>query len=128
MKTDERIFQKKNKHPRQSTGERAAVLKFMKLIDEILYYDVDATRQDIINDIIKLYKGIELSDIVAIFGSDLQEKEEARISTDWADINVAFTNRDAEKMKVVSSSNYQRICDANGGIEQMEKVEEESLR
>lgn len=57
-----------------------------------------------------------------------EEKEEARIATDWSQINIAFTNRDAEKMKVVSSSNYQRVCDANGGIKRLEQIETENLR
>lgn len=128
LKTDERIFEKKHKHPRQSTSERAAVLSFLSFIDDIFYYDLDATRQNIIDDIMRRYEGVKKKDIVAIFGSDLQEKEEARIATDWAEINIAFTNRDAEKMKVVSSSNYQRVCDANGGIKRLEEIETENLR
>ena len=127
LKTDERIRKKKNKSPRQSTGERAEALKCIKIVDDIIYYDVDATRQDIIDDIMSRYKDIEPKDIVAIFGSDLQKKEEARLTTDWANINVAFTNRDSEKMKLVSSTNYQKICDANGGIQKLVEVEEASL-
>lgn len=128
LKTDERIIKNKNKHPRQSTAERVAVLRFMKLIDNILYMDMDTTRKDIIDDVMGLYEKIEAKDIVAIFGSDLQEKEGKYISTDWADINVVFTDREPEKMKVVSSSNYQKICDENGGIKNLEKVEEKHLR
>lgn len=128
LKTDERILKNKNKKPRQSTAERASVLRFMKLIDEIRYMDLDTTRKDIVDDILTLYQGVEKHDIAAIFGSDLQSKEQQFIDTDWAEINVVFTHRDPEKMKVVSSSNYQKICDANGGISKLEEVEEESLR
>lgn len=128
LKTDERILKNKNKCPRQTTVERAAVLRFMKLIDDILYMDIDTTRKDIVTDLMDLYKGIKLNDIVAIFGSDLQEKEEPFITTDWAGINVVFTDRNPEKMKIVSSSNYQKICDQNGGIGNLERVELESLR
>lgn len=128
LKTDERILKNKNKSPRQSTAERAAVLKLLKLIDDVLYMDIDTTRRDIVSDVMDLYKGVQGKDIVAIFGSDLQEKEKNFITTDWAGINVVFTDRDIEKMKVVSSSNYQRLCDANGGIEKLEEVEEGNLR
>lgn len=128
LKTDERIMKNKNKSPRQSTAERASILSFMKPIDDILYMDIDTTRRDIISDVMDLYKGIEGKDIVAIFGSDLQKKEEVFLDTDWADINVVFTDRNPEKMKVVSSSNYQKICDSNGGIEHLEKMEAENMR
>ena len=128
LKTDERILKNKNKRPKQITSERAAVLKFIKLIDNILYMDIDTTRKDIIDDVMKLYEEIEPSDIVAIFGSDLKEKEEVFITTDWANINVRFTERNAEKMKTVSSSNYQRICDANGGLEKLERVEAKNIK
>ena len=128
LKTDERILKNKNKSPRQSTAERAAILSFMKIIDEILYMDLDTTRKDIVDDIVRLYEGIEKKDIVAIFGSDLQKKEEKFINSDWTDINVVFTDRDPEKMKGVSSSNYQKKCDENGGIENLERKESENLR
>ena len=128
LKTDERILKGKNKKPKQSTAERVAILKMIKIIDDINYMDIDTTRSDIINDLIEKYKDIELKDIVAIFGSDLKEKEKSYIATDWKDINVAFTDRDPEKMKIVSSSNYQKICDSNGGIEKLEQVEEENLK
>lgn len=128
LKTDERILKNKNKKPRQSTAERAAILRMMKVIDDIFYMDIDTTRKDIINDLVERYKGIQPKDIVAIFGSDLQEKEELFITTDWSGINVIFTDRDSEKMKIVSSSNYQKICDANGGITKLEEVEEGNLK
>ena len=128
LKTDERIFKNKNKKPRQTTSERAAVLRFMKLIDNILYMDIDTKRKDIIDDVMKLYEGIEPSNIVAIFGSDLKEKEEAFINTDWANINVRFTDRDPERMKTVSSSYYQQMCDSNGGLKNLERVEAENIK
>lgn len=128
LKTDERIQKNKNKKPRQSTAERAEVLRFMKIIDQILYMDIDTTRQDIISDVIGLYKDVEPKDIVAVFGSDLQEKEAKYIPTDWSEINVVFTNREPEKMKIVSSSHYQKECDAHGGIKSLEEIEEKNLR
>ena len=90
--------------------------------------DIDTTRKDIIDDVMKLYGDLEPSNIVAIFGSDLKEKEQQRITTDWANINVRFSDRDPEKMKTVSSSNYQRICDSNGGLEKLERVEAENIK
>lgn len=126
LKTDERIIKNKKKTPRQATRERASILSCISLIDDILYMDLDTTRKDIINDIMEMYEDIELSDIIAIFGSDVQEKEKV-FTTDWADINIAFTQRDPEKMKIVSSTNYQKICDANGGIEKLERMEEENI-
>lgn len=128
LKTDERIQKNKNKKPRQSTAERAEVLRFMKIIDQILYMDIDTTRKDIISDVIGLYKDVEPKDIVAVFGSDLQEKEAKYIPTDWSEINVVFTNREPEKMKIVSSSHYQKECDAHGGIKSLEEIEEKNLR
>lgn len=128
LKTDERIIKNKNKRPKQSTSERASILRLMELIDDILYMDVDTTRKDIVSDVMGLHQGIEAKDIVAIFGSVLQEKEKHFIATDWAKINVVFTDRDKKKMKVVSSSNYQKVCDKNGGIENLVKREEENLK
>ena len=90
--------------------------------------DIDTTRQDIISDVIGLYKDVKPKDIVAVFGSDLQEKEAKYIPTDWSEINVVFTNREPEKMKIVSSSHYQKECDAHGGIKSLEEIEEKNLR
>lgn len=128
LKTDERIHVRKNKHPRQSTAERTKVLSFMKIVDNVIHMDLDATREDILEDIMELYEGIEKKDIVAIFGSDLKEKEAIHIANAWEGISVVFTDRDPNKMKVVSSTNYQKICDAKGGIGKLEELEEESLR
>lgn len=128
LKTDERIFKNKHKEPKQSTAERASILSMLKIIDKITYMDIDTTRRDVVEDVKSKYKDIQSKDIVAIFGSDLQEKEEPYIDKDWKDINVVFTNRDPQKMKIVSSSNYQRECDLKGGIENLEKKESESIR
>ena len=128
LKTDERIFKNKHKVPKQSTAERASILSMLKIIDKITYMDIDTTRRDVVEDVKSKYKEIQSKDIVAIFGSDLQEKEEPYIDKDWKDINVVFTNRDPQKMKIVSSSNYQRECDLKGGIENLEKKESESIR
>lgn len=128
LKTDERILRTKNKMPKQSTAERAAILSLMKPINNILYMDLDTTREDVIHDVMELYKGIEKRDIVAIFGSDLRKKEEKYMQTTWAEINVVFTDRDPKKMEVVSSSNYQKKCDERGGLAELEAAESASLR
>lgn len=128
LKTDERIFKNKHKKPKQSTAERTSILSLMKIIDSISYMDIDTTRKDIVEDIKSIYKDIDSKDIAAIFGSDLQEKEEQFLNKDWKDINVVFTNRDQQKMKIVSSSNYQKICDLNGGIKNLEKKETDNIR
>ncbi|MBQ7411077.1 MAG: adenylyltransferase/cytidyltransferase family protein [Clostridia bacterium] len=129
LKTDERIFLKKNKMPRQTTAERAAVLKFLKPVEDVLYMDIDTTRKDVIADVLQhCDPNIDKKEIVAIFGSDLQAKEEQYIGTDWADISVAFTERNPEKMKTVSSTHYQKICDARGGLKVLESFEEQTIK
>ena len=128
LKTDERILKNKHKTPRQSTFERASILRMLIIIDEIIYMDIDTTRGDILEEIKSKYENTELRNVAAIFGSDLQEKEKPFINTDWKEINVVFTDRDPQKMKIVSSSNYQRVCDLKGGIENLEKRETESIR
>ncbi len=128
LKTDERILKNKHKVPKQSTAERASILSLIKIIDSISYMDIDTTRKDIVEDIKRIYKDIDSKDIVAIFGSDLQEKEEQFLDKDWKDINVVFTNRDQQKMKIVSSSNYQKVCDLNGGIKNLEEKETDNIR
>ena len=127
LKTDERIMKNKHKQPKQSTSERAAILRFLKPIDNIIYMDIDTSRKDIIYDVISLYEGVSPQDVVAIFGSDLKEKEQPFINTDWKDISVVFTYRDEKKMKTVSSSSYQKTCDSNGGLQVFEKAEEAHL-
>lgn len=128
LKTDERILKNKHKQPRQSTVERAAVLKMMTQIQDIMYMDVDTTRRDIVGDIMERFPDIDKKDIVAVFGSDLKEKEEPYVDTAWSGINVVFTPRSKEKMKTVSSSHYQRECDNKGGIKVLEAREEENLK
>ena len=124
LKTDERISKNKHKLPKQSFVERKAILSCIGIIDRIICMDIDTNRRDIISDILEAYENIKEEDIVAIFGSDLQEKEQKYIDTDWRGISVMFTDRDPEKMKIVSSSNYQKICDENGGIEELVRKEE----
>lgn len=126
LKTDERILNNKEKVTQQSTAERAAILKCIKQIENIIYMDLDTTRSDIIEDIVKISGGTNKKDIVAVFGSDLQEKEEPFIAKDWKDINVVFTNRDPENMKIVSSTYYEGKCQDNGKIEILENREEEA--
>ena len=127
LKTDERIHKNKNKWPKQSTIERAAVLQMMTQIHDIMYMDVDTTRQDIVNDILERFPDIDPKNIVAVFGSDLQAKEEPFIHTDWDKINVVFTPRSKEKMKIVSSTHYGQVCEENGGIHALEEREEANL-
>ena len=125
LKTDERIMKNKGKIPLQTTAERAAIVKNFKQVKEVLYMDIDTTRTDIIEDILRVTKINNKKDIVAIFGSDLKAKESEYISSDWKDINVVFTERDPEKSKVISSTNYEKQCIINGGIEKIESKEEE---
>ena len=127
LKTDERIHKNKNKWPKQSTIERAAVLQMMTQIHDIMYMDVDTTRQDIVNDILERFPDIDPKNIVAVFGSDLQAKEEPFTHTDWDKINVVFTPRSKEKMKIVSSTHYGQVCEENGGIHALEEREEANL-
>ena len=132
LKTDERIIEKKHKVPKQSTAERAAILKGLKLVKDVLYMDLDSTRQDVIDDIIQAYERahdeqIELQDIVGIFGEDLKEKEEAHLD-EWQGIEIVFTPRPPEKMASISSTRYQREIDENGGLSVFESAEDNALR
>ena len=113
VKTDERIFQNKHKKPFQSTEERAMILKELKPIDSVFYMDIKHNREDLIKKLIDFY-GVKPSDIVVAFGSDLKNKEEI-YRNEWEKIGVsiAYTERDPEKMKVISSSHYQQFCNEN---------------
>lgn len=132
VKTDERIFNRKNKYPIQNTTERAEILRALKQVKGVLFYDLDSDRNDVIKNVIYQYKKdfpgdkINESDIVAIFGEDLKEKEEKRKNEGaWGDVNIAFTPRSKEKMEQISSSVYQRILKETGGLKRY--VESETL-
>lgn len=127
LKTDERIIRNKRKVPQQSTSERAAILKSLKQIDDVLYMDIDTTREDVINDILRVCPAVEKRKIVAIFGSDLKQKETEHID-EWKGINILFTDRDPKKMETVSSSHYQSEVMKNGGLHRFEDIEEEAYR
>ena len=89
------------------------ILNELKPIDSVFYMDVDTTREDIVKELTEFY-GVEPSDIVMAFGSDLKEKEET-YKDEWErlGVSVAYTDRDPEKMKIVSSSHYQKIAKEN---------------
>lgn len=80
VKTDERIRDKKHKDPVQNTAQRAANLCALKKVKDVLYYDLDSNRTDVVNSIIEQYalnhlgQLLEPKDLVAIFGEDLKEK------------------------------------------------------
>ena len=131
VKTDERIFTNKNKVPMQNTTERANNVKLLKSVSGVTYMDLDSTREDIVKDVIEMYKeetGKEISEneIVAIFGEDLKEKEEIH-KKEWGDVSLRFTSRPVEKMKKVSSSSYQKKIKEAGGIEVYEARENNSV-
>lgn len=134
VKTDERVFDRKNKYPIQNTTERAANLRALKNVDGVLFYDLDSTRVDIVRSVISQFKKehptetIEEKDLVAIFGDDLKEKEEQRKRNgDWGEVNIEFTPRPEEKMKVMSSSVYQALIRQRGGIARYESEERKHL-
>lgn len=127
LKTDERIRKNKGKTPRQSTAERAATLRSLRQIDDVLYMDIDSTREDIVQDVLRACPGIEKIDIVALFGSDLKEKETEH-RQEWGEIKIVFTNRDPKKMETVSSTHYQQEVTKQGGITKFESLEEEAFR
>ena len=127
VKTDERILANKNKIPMQNTTERANNVKLLKSVSGVTYMDLDSTREDIVKDVIEMYKeetGKEISEseIVAVFGEDLKEKEEIH-KKEWGDVSLRFTSRPVEKMKKVSSSSYQKKIKEAGGIEVYEARE-----
>lgn len=126
LKTDERISKNKNKKPQQSTAERAAILKSLKQIEDVLYMDLETTRGDVLNDVMEASGISEKRKIAAIFGSDLREKEEKH-ADEWDGIDIIFTKRDPEKMKTVSSTNYEVMCVANGGLKRLEDIEKTAL-
>lgn len=131
VKTDERILANKNKIPMQNTTERANNVKLLKSVSGVTYMDLDATREDIVKDVMEMYKAetgkeISESEIVAIFGEDLKEKEEIH-KNEWGDVSLRFTSRPVEKMKKVSSSSYQKKIKDAGGIELYEARENNSV-
>ena len=131
VKTDERILANKNKIPMQNTTERANNAKLLKSVSGVTYMDLDATREDIVKDVMEMYKAetgkeISESEIVAIFGEDLKEKEEIH-KNEWGDVSLRFTSRPVEKMKKVSSSSYQKKIKDAGGIELYEARENNSV-
>lgn len=131
VKTDERILANKNKIPMQNTTERANNVKLLKSVSGVTYMDLDSTREDIVKDVIEMYKeetGKEISEseIVAVFGEDLKEKEEIH-KKEWGDVSLRFTSRPVEKMKKVSSSSYQKKIKDAGGIEVYEARENNSV-
>lgn len=134
VKTDERIRDKKHKDPVQNTAQRAANLCALKKVKDVLYYDLDSNRTDVVNSIIEQYalnhlgQLLEPKDLVAIFGEDLKEKEEERKRNgDWGDVSVAFTPRSEEKMQLISSSTYKRMVEEKGGIGRYEDNEDKGL-
>ena len=131
VKTDERILANKNKVPMQNTTERANNVKLLKLVSGVTYMDIDSTREDVIKDVIEMYKEdfgeeIKESEIVAIFGEDLKEKEEEHKS-EWGSVSLRFTPRPVEKMQKISSSSYQRKIKEDGGIKLYEARENSSV-
>ena len=131
VKTDERILANKTKIPMQNTTERANNVKLLKSVSGVTYMDLDSTREDIVKDVIEMYKeetGKEISEseIVAVFGEDLKEKEEIH-KKEWGDVSLRFTSRPVEKMKKVSSSSYQKKIKEAGGIEVYEARENNSV-
>lgn len=134
VKTDERIEFKKHKTPIQNTTQRAANLKALKMVTNVLYYDLDSDRDDVIRNVIAQYerdypgRSIEEKDLVAIFGEDLKAKEEERKKRgDWRDVNVVFTPRSEEKMREISSSAYKALLESTGGLESYEDKENRGL-
>lgn len=134
IKTDERIFDRKKKQPVQNTTERAAVVGALKPVRGVLYYDLDSTREDVIKSVIEQYEIdypgeiLEPKDMVAIFGEDLQDKEEQRKREgDWGEVNVEFTPRSAEKMEKISSTAYKKEMESHGGLKGYEDREAEGL-
>lgn len=135
VKTDERIFDRKNKYPIQNTTERAEILKALDPVEGVTFYDIDSTRSDVINDIIERFNAdfpgqtLEESEMVAIFGEDLKEKEEQRKADgDWGEVSVVITPRPKEKMRTVSSSAYQRKIKEQGGLVSAEMSEARGLQ
>lgn len=134
VKTDERIWDRKHKHPTQNTTQRAANLQALKMVKGVLYYDLDSTRADAIKNVIAQYEQdypgetIEEKDMVAFFGEDLREKEEAGIRNgEWGDVNLVFTPRPAAKMKKISSTAYKKYLEETGGLDSYEAKEAEGL-
>lgn len=134
VKTDERIREKKHKDPVQNTAQRAANLRALKKVKDVLYYDLDSDRTDVVLSVIEQYErdhqgeSLEPKDLVAIFGEDLKAKEEERKRNgDWGEVCVAFTPRSEEKMQLISSSTYKRMIEETGGISSYEDKEDKGL-
>ncbi len=135
VKTDERIWDRKHKQPIQNTTERAEILNALDPVKGVVFYDIDSTRADVIKDIITQFEAdfpgqtLKESEMAAIFGEDLKNKEEQRKADgDWGEVSVVITPRPKEKMKTVSSSAYQKKIKEQGGLESAEMSEERSLK
>ena len=126
LKTDERILKNKNKMPQQNTAERAEILKSLKQVEDVLYMYIDTTRGDVLQEVMSASGVTDKSKIVAIFGSDLRQKEEEHVE-EWEGIDIIFTYREPNRMNTVSSSNYQVLCIANGGLKRLEDIERSAL-
>lgn len=131
LKSDERITQNKGKAPIQNTTERAAVLKMLKQVRDVLYMDLDSTREDVIQDVVDTYLRthpgvtLERKEIAAVFGEDLAEKEYSR-RDEWGDVNIVITERPPAKMEQVSSSAYRGQI-GEGGLKKREDIEAANL-
>ena len=135
VKTDERILANKHKETVQNTTKRAANVRALKMVKDVLYYDLDSTRADAIKNVIEQYKkdypeeNIEEKDIAAIFGEDLREKEEtAAKNGEWENVNILFNTRKAERIKQISSTAYKKHVEATGGLDSYEAREEAGLK
>lgn len=127
VKSDERIKINKNKTPLQKTSERANNVRELKSIDHVFYMNLETTRKDLIEEISEYY-GVDKSEVAVFLGSDLREKE-SRYAEEWDGINLVFTERDNEKMKVVSSSYYQKkLKEDNVDLKKLEDLEDNSYR
>ncbi len=125
VKSDERIKVNKNKIPLQTTQERANNVRELKSIDHVFFMNLETTRKDIIQEVLDFY-GVDKSEIAVFLGSDLKDKEE-KYKDEWEGVNLVFTKRDEGKMKIVSSSNYQKRVqlEHEGGIEDLNNFEDE---
>ena len=59
------IRDKKHKDPVQNTAQRAANLCALKKVKDVLYYDLDSNRTDVVNSIIEQYALNHLKVMVA---------------------------------------------------------------
>ena len=128
VKSDERIQAKKNKTPVQSAQKRWNNLFELKSVDDVDYMEIEDTREDIVRRIVEAYK-VEPSDIVMIFGSDLQEKEEEhKEEYEKLGVKIAFTDRPPEKMaKISSTKSQQKLRESKRSIKDLEEFEDENF-